>query len=58
MGRGGPAVDDQLVVDRSEMGVYGTFTQHESVSDLRVAQPIGHQMQDLDFRAVRPADLR
>ena len=53
-----PSVHAELVEDRSQMGVHGTFTQHKPLGDLGVAQPISHQLQDLDLLEVRPDDLR
>ena len=49
MGGRGPAIHAELVEDRSQMGVHGTFTQYKSVGDLCVAQPIGHQMEHVDL---------
>ncbi len=39
-----PGIDAELVEDRSQMRVHGTFTQHQPVGNLGVAQPIGYQM--------------
>lgn len=46
---GCPGIHAQLVEDRSKMGMHGTFTQHQPVGNLGVAQPIGHQIQDVDL---------
>ena len=49
MGGRGPAVHAELVEDRSQMGVHGTFTQHQPVCYLCVAQPIGYQIEHIDL---------
>ena len=49
MGCCGPAVHAEFVEDRSYMGVHGTLTQHQPVGDFSVAQPVGHQPQDVDL---------
>jgi hypothetical protein len=43
------AIYAELVENRSQMRVHGTFTKHKPPGNLGVAQPIGHQMQDVDF---------
>jgi hypothetical protein len=58
VGRGSSAVHTELVEDRSQMGMHRTFTQHKSVGDLGIAEPIGHQLKDVDLpgsQADRPA---
>ncbi|MCE3274721.1 MAG: hypothetical protein K0R13_576 [Propionibacteriaceae bacterium] len=42
-------IDAELFEDRSQMRVHGTFTQHEPLGNLGVAQPITNQLQDLDL---------
>ena len=42
-------IDAELVEDRSQMRVHGTFTQHKPLGDLGVAQSIGYQIQNIDF---------
>ena len=49
-----PSVYAELVEDRSQMCVHGTFTQHKLLGDLGVVQTIGHQPQDVDLSGGQP----